>query len=58
MVVNIGEALRSGIISLGRYCGRRTLRSGGNALNQAIIRGVRKAHNLEIGEQTAEEMKK
>jgi rod shape-determining protein MreB len=59
MVVNIGGGTSEvAIISLGGIVVGRTLRSGGNALNQAIIRGVRKAHNLEIGEQTAEEMKK
>jgi len=59
MVVNIGGGTSEvAIISLGGIVVGRTLRAGGNTLNQAIIRGIRKAYNMEIGEQTAEELKK
>lgn len=58
MVVNIGGGTSEvAIISLGGIVVGKTLRFGGNNLNQTIIRGIRRLYNIEIGEHTAENIK-
>lgn len=58
MVVNIGGGTSEvAIISLGGIVVGKSIRSGGNNLNQTIIRGIRKLYNVEIGEHTAEKLK-
>jgi rod shape-determining protein MreB len=58
MVINIGGGTSEvAIISLGGIVVGKSLRLGGDALNQAIIRGIKKLANLEIGNRTAEKIK-
>lgn len=58
MLVNIGGGISEvAIISLGGIVIGKSLRSGGSTLNQAIMRGIRKLYNLDIGDRTAEIMK-
>jgi len=45
------------VISLGGIVVSRSLRVGGDKFDEAIIRFLRKQHNLAIGEQTAEKLK-
>lgn len=59
MVINIGGGTSEvAIISLGGIVVGKSLRLGGESLNQAIIRGIKKMANLEIGNRTAEKIKK
>ncbi|SBO29833.1 Rod shape-determining protein MreB [Anaplasma phagocytophilum] len=46
------------IISLGGIVYSRSLRSGGDLMDEAIIAYTRKNHNLLIGDATAEKVKK
>ena len=58
MIVDIGGgATEAAIIALGGVVTHKSLRVGGNKLDQAIIEYVRKKHNLVIGELTAEMVK-
>jgi rod shape-determining protein MreB len=58
MVVDIGGGTTDiAVISLGGIVISRSLRVGGNKMDEAIIRHVRNAYNLMIGERTAEEIK-
>ena len=58
MIVNIGGGTSEiAVISLGGIVAWASVRVAGNKIDQAIIEYVRKAHNLEIGERTAEEIK-
>ena len=58
MVVDIGGGTTDiAIISLGGTVVSQSVRLAGNDFDEAIIRYVRKAHNLFIGEQTAEAVK-
>ncbi len=59
MVIDIGAGITDiGIISLGNLIYNRTVRTGGNKMDEAIIRYVRRVYNLVIGNYTAEEIKK
>ncbi len=59
MVVDIGGGTTDiAIVSLGGLVVFESLRVGGDKFDDAILRYMRKAHNLAIGEQTAEEIKK
>lgn len=59
MVVDIGGGTTDiAIVSLGGLVVFESLRVGGDKFDQAILRYVRKQHNLAIGDQTAEEIKK
>lgn len=58
MVVDIGGGTTDiAVISLGGIVLSQSLRVGGNKMDEAIIRHVRNAYNLMIGEPTAEEIK-
>ncbi|MCX6726889.1 MAG: rod shape-determining protein [Candidatus Shapirobacteria bacterium] len=58
MIVDIGGgATEAAVIALGGVVTHKTLRTGGNKLDKAIMEGLKKNHNLMIGEQTAEIIK-
>jgi rod shape-determining protein MreB len=58
MVVDIGGGTTDiGVLSLGGVVMARSLRLAGNAFDDAIIRFVRRRHNLLIGEANAERIK-
>lgn len=58
MVVDIGGGTTDiAVISLGGIVLSQSVRVGGNKLDEAIIRHIRAAYNLMIGEPTAEEVK-
>lgn len=58
MVVDIGGGTSDiAVISLGGIVLSQSLRVGGNKLDEAIIRHIRNAYNLMIGDPTAEEVK-
>ncbi|NLJ41732.1 MAG: rod shape-determining protein [Clostridiales bacterium] len=58
MVVDIGGGTSEvAIISLGGIVTSRSLRIGGNRMDEAIISYIRKEYNLMIGERTAEGIK-
>jgi len=58
MVVDIGGGTSDiAVISLGGIVISHSLRVGGNKLDEAIIRHIRNAYNLMIGDPTAEEIK-
>lgn len=58
MILDIGGgAAEAAVISLGGVVVSRSARVGGNALDEAIAKYVRKHHNLIIGDQTAEKIK-
>lgn len=58
MVVDIGGGTTDiAVISLGGIVISKSIRVGGNKFDEAIMRHVRVAHNLMIGERTAEEIK-
>ncbi|WHQ47226.1 MAG: rod shape-determining protein [Candidatus Midichloria sp.] len=59
MVVDIGGGTTEvGIVSLGGVVTARSVRIGGDAMDEAIINYIRRYHNLLIGESTAERIKK
>jgi rod shape-determining protein MreB len=58
MVIDIGGGTADiAVISLGGIVLSSSLRIGGTKLDEAITRHIRNAHNLAIGETTAEEIK-
>jgi len=58
MVVDIGGGTSDiAVISLGGIVVSRSLRVGGNKMDEVIIRHIRNNYNLMIGERTAEEIK-
>ena len=58
MVVDIGGGTcEVAVISLGGIVVSRSVRSGGDAIDAAIVRYIRKKFNLLIGERTAESIK-
>lgn len=58
MVIDIGGGTTDiAVISLGGLVISESLRVGGNKLDEAIVRHMRGAYNLMIGERTAEEIK-
>ena len=59
MVVDIGGGTTEvGILSLGGIVYSRSVRVGGDKMDDAIISYIRRYHNLLIGESTAEKIKK
>lgn len=59
MIVDIGGGTTEvGIISLGGIVYARSVRVGGDTMDEAIVSYIRKHHNLLIGESTAEMIKK
>ncbi len=58
MIVDIGGGTcEVAVISLGGIVSARSVRVGGNKLDEAIVEYVKREHNLLIGERTAEEVK-
>ncbi len=58
MIVDIGGGTsEAAVISLGGVVSHRSLRVGGNKLDEAIANYLRRKYNLIIGEQTAENLK-
>ncbi|RNC28869.1 MAG: Rod shape-determining protein MreB [Candidatus Dichloromethanomonas elyunquensis] len=58
MVVDIGGGTTDiAVLSLGGIVSKRSIRLGGDKLDEAIIRFIRREYNLMIGERTAEEIK-
>ncbi len=58
MVVDIGGGTADiAVLSLGGIVLSQSLRVGGNKMDEAIIRHIRNAYNLMIGEPTAEDIK-
>jgi len=58
MIVDIGGGTTDiAVISLAGVVYGKSVRTAGNALDEAIIGHARKAHNLLIGERTAEQIK-
>ncbi|MGY3724946.1 rod shape-determining protein MreB [Granulicatella balaenopterae] len=58
MILDIGGGTTDvAAISLGGIVTSRSIRIGGDKLNEAIIQYVRKKHNLLIGDRTAEDVK-
>ncbi len=58
MVVDIGGGTTEvAVISLGGIVSSKSIRIGGDEMDEAIIQYARKAYNLLIGERTAEEIK-
>jgi rod shape-determining protein MreB len=58
MVIDIGGGTTDiAVISLGGIVLSTSLRIGGNKLDEAIVRHIRNAYNLAIGDMTAEEIK-
>lgn len=59
MIVDVGGGTTDvAIVSLGGLVVYESLRVGGDNFDEAIIRHMRRQHNLAIGEQTAEYLKK
>ena len=59
MIVDIGGGtMEIGILSLGGIVYSRSVRIGGDKMDEAIISHIRRKHNLLIGESTAEAIKK
>lgn len=59
MIVNIGaETTEISVLSLGGIVISKSVKIGGNKLDDCIISSVRKAYNLVIGSKTAENLKK
>ncbi|MFA5137050.1 MAG: rod shape-determining protein [Patescibacteria group bacterium] len=58
MIVNLGGGTSEiAVISLGQLVAYKTVRVAGTKLDEAILQGLRKKHNLIIGERTAEFVK-
>lgn len=58
MVLDIGGGTTDiAVLSLGGIVCKKSIRIGGDKLDEAIIRYIRREHNLMIGERTAEEIK-
>jgi len=58
MVVDIGGGTcDAAVISLGGIAACRSIKVGGDALDEAIVNHMKKAHHLLIGDNTAEEIK-
>ncbi len=58
MVVDIGSGTTEvAVVSLGGVVEQESIKTAGEAFDEAIVRFVRKKHNLLIGAQTAQELK-
>lgn len=58
MVIDIGGGTTDiAVLCLGGIVCKRSIRVGGDKLDESIIRYMRREHNLMIGERTAEEIK-
>ncbi|MCK0111533.1 rod shape-determining protein [Ornithinimicrobium sp. F0845] len=58
MIVDIGAGTTEvAVISLGGIVNARSLRVGGDQVDEAIVTGVREAHDLLLGERSAQDIK-
>lgn len=58
MIVDIGSGTTEvAVVSLGGVVERESIKTAGAAFDEAIVRYIRKKHNLLIGNRTAEELK-
>jgi len=58
MVIDIGGGTTDiAVLSLGGIVASKSIRIGGDKIDEAIVRYMRRFHNLMIGERTAEEIK-
>jgi len=58
MICDIGGGVTDiAVMSLGRIVVRETIKTGGDAFDDAIIRYIRRKHNLLVGPMTAEDLK-
>ena len=58
MIVDIGGGTCDvAVISLGGIAASRSIKVGGDAFDEAIVNHMKKAHNLLIGKNTAEDIK-
>ena len=57
MIVDIGGTCDVAVISLGGIAASRSIKVGGDAFDEAIVNHMKKAHNLLIGKNTAEDIK-
>ena len=58
MIVDVGGGTSEvAVISLGGIVSSKSLRVGGDEMDEAIINYIKKTYNLMIGERTAEEVK-
>jgi rod shape-determining protein MreB len=58
LIVDVGGGTTEvAVIALGGIVSSRSIRVGGDALDEALVAYVRRAHNFVIGPQTAEELK-
>lgn len=58
MIVDIGGGTTEvAVISLGGIVTSRSIRIGGDEMDEAIVNHIKRAYNLMIGERTAEEIK-
>ncbi len=58
MICDIGGGVTDiAVLSLGRVIVRETVKIGGDQFDDAIIRYIRRKHNLLVGERTAEDLK-
>jgi rod shape-determining protein MreB len=58
LVVDVGGGVTDvAVVSMGRVVARDAARAGGDRFHEAIMRELRRKHNLMIGERTAEELK-
>jgi len=59
MIVEVGGgATEAAVIALGGVVTHKTVRIGGKRLNEAIVDFLKKKHNLVVGEQSAERLKR
>ena len=59
MIVDIGGGTTEvAVISLGGIVSHRSIRIGGDEMDEAIIQHIRRTYNVLVGERTAEEIKK
>jgi rod shape-determining protein MreB len=58
LVIDVGGGVTDiAVVSMGRVVARDASRPGGDAFHEAIMRALRRKHNLMVGERTAEELK-
>jgi rod shape-determining protein MreB len=58
MIVDIGGGTTEvAVLSLGGVVAKKSIRVAGDEMDEAIMQHLRRAHNLQIGEQTAERIK-
>ena len=58
MVVDIGGAADIAVISLGGVVESASIKTAGDKFDEAVVKYIRRKHNVLIGDRTAEELKK